>query len=399
MRVSIMLLMALGALHGPGGARAADACAGVPMCRDLGAFTATATAVNVTRQDTVTAYQGVRTTVRFTNVSDRALVLGYRDKSSAVSDDQGHAYRWASKAQGIGIVGRGVADPQFRLAPGESREAVFEGVLQYSLRREVAGRVFTHAFGIVQLAVPNGQQVREVREHAVSFDGLTASSGYQAPPGGALARPGHAPPTAPAADPSGVPSAAPSPHVAPAGGDCPPGWCQRAGPIVARVVHVDVTRSGNVTAYQGVRTRIRFTNASDRPLVLAYRHGSAATSDETGQAYRWSFKATGIGVVDRGTADPQFRLAPGESREASFEAVLQYSVRRSQPGRVFTQNLTVALLDVVGPTQVRSAQELSLGFSNLTAGNLAAGGAAPGAGGDPAQAVNQVVNLLKGLRK
>ncbi len=397
---ALALLFAL-ALCSPGAARAADRCAGAPQCRDLGPFTATVVQVNVTRSDRTTAYQGVRTTVRFTNVSSQPLVLGWRDRSSAVTDDQGNAYRWASKAEGIGVVSRGVADPQFRLAPGESRDAVFEGVLQYSLNRRVAGRVFTHEIGIVQLAVLNERQVRPVRDHVVSFSGLTATSGYRAGVAGGMASAGMAPPPAPTPtptpfDPSGAPAAPPAPTVADAG-DCPAGWCQHAGPVQARVVRVTVSKSSNVTAYQGVRTSIRFTNTSDRPIILAYRNGSGSMSDETGQAYRWSFKAQGIGLVDRGVADPQFRLAPGESREAAFEGVLQYSTRGNPPGRLYTQNLTIALLDLIGPSQVRTKQELAFGFSNLAAGNLGGGGLA--SGGDPAQAVGQVVNLLKGLRK
>ena len=52
---------------------AADPCQGIAHCQNLGAFTATAVKVNVTRQDNVTAYQGVRTTVRFTNIGPRPI--------------------------------------------------------------------------------------------------------------------------------------------------------------------------------------------------------------------------------------------------------------------------------------------------------------------------------------
>ena len=193
----------LALLAAPRIAAAADPCAGVPNCRNLGPFTATVVEVNVTRQDRVTAYQGVRTTVRFTNIGNQPLILGYRDHSSSVSDNQGLAYRWSAKAYGIGIVARGTADPQFQLAPGESREASFDGVLQYSMRRQVAGNVFSHDITIVQLGLIGGRQVRELRDHAIGFTGLTASSGFAAAQHGAAPAPA-APATMAGAAPDSV---------------------------------------------------------------------------------------------------------------------------------------------------------------------------------------------------
>lgn len=416
----------------PAPATAADRCNGQPLCRDLGHFTASVTKVNVTRTNAVTAYQGVRTMVRFTNVSPRPIVLAYRDRSSAVSDDKGLAYRWSAKSYGIGVVTANTADPQFRLEPGESREASFDGVLQYSMRQQVAGSVFSHDLTIVELALVEGQRIRELRDHAISFSGLTASAGYAAAAGagataataGTLVRADAAPPAAaPPQEPAlpaaaeaaapalaGVPPPSPAPQAAPAApaapprpaaataAECPPDRCQAQGPLVAQVLRVNVTKAGNVTAYQTVQSVVRFTNVSSRPLVLAYKQGSGTTSDETGAAYRYAFKTQGIGLVGNGSADPQFRLAPGESRDASFAATLQYNVRHSVPGRVFSQDITIAELEVLGPSQMRSAHEYALSFSNLSAG----GSGAPlpaGAGADPAQAINGIVNLLKGFKK
>jgi hypothetical protein len=369
----------------PAALAANDPCAGVANCRNLGPFTATVVKVNVTRQDSVTAYQGVRTTVRFTNISDRPLILGYREHSSAVSDNQGLAYRWSAKAYGIGVVAGASADPQFQLGPGESREASFDGVVQYSMRRQVAGNVFSHDITIVQLAVVNGQQVRELRDYAVGFTDLTASSGFAA---GRNATATGTTPTQPAAGGSGGCAGAPA------------GSCQEAGPLVAQAVRVNVTRSGNVTAYQTVRVTVRFTNAGAEPLTLGWRKGSSAVSDDTGQAYRWASKVAGIGVVDDGSADPQFRIAPGESREAAFESTLQYSVRHSHPGNLFSQDMTIVQLGIVGPTQVRSLHDYALSFSNLSSGMAAPGGVELAGGApDVAQTINKVVDVFKAFKK
>lgn len=384
-------------------ARAADPCQGIPHCQNLGPFTATVVKVNVTRQDNVTAYQGVRTTVRFTNTSPQPIVLAYRDKSSAVSDNNGLAYRWSSKATGIGVVSRGVADPQFHLSPGETREASFDGVVQYSMRRQVAGNVFQHDITIVQLAQVGPQQIREVRDYALSFSGLSATSGFAgaAPAGG----PAVAMPSTTAMPPSaGAPAAVAGVAPAAAGEGCGgvPA-CQVQGPVLASVVRVNVTDSGGVTAYHTVRTTVRFRNVGDRPLILGYQNKSSAVSDNNGLAYRWSSKAYGIGVVDRNAADPQFRLAPGESREASFESTLQYNVRHQTPGRTFQHDLTIALLQIVGPSQVRTTSELAFSFSNLSAGNLGgaafAGGSPAGGNTQAAEAVGKVVDLFKALKK
>lgn len=377
----------LTALALPAAMAAGDPCAGVANCRNLGPFTATVVKVNVTRQDRVTAYQGVRTTVRFINVSDRPLILGYRDRSSAVSDNQGLAYRWSAKAYGIGVVARGSADPQFQLAPGESREASFDGVLQYSMRSQVAGNVFSHDITIVELGLVGAQQVRELRDHAIGFTGLTASSGFAAGTPDATAAP-VAPPQATSGHNGGC-------------ADAVAGSCQEAGPLVARAVRVNVTQSGNVTAYQTVRVTVRFTNAGAEPLILGWRKGSSAVSDETGQAYRWASKVAGIGIVDGGSADPQFRLGPGESREAAFESTLQYSVRQSHPGRVFSHDMTIVQLSVVGPSQVRALHDYALSFSNLSSGMAAPGSAGAIASGAPdaAQTINKLVDVFKALKK
>jgi hypothetical protein len=164
---------------------------------------------------------------------------------------------------------------------------------------------------------------------------------------------------------------------------------------VATVVRVNVTDTGNTTAYHGVRTTVRFKNVSDRPLILGYRTG--VVTDSSGQVYRWASKAAGIGVVTPGSADPQFQLAPGESREAAFEGVLQYGRRGTPPGDVFQHDLTIAQLEIVSAQQVRTAHEYALSFSNLRASNGI--GSGTGNAANPTEAVNNIVNLFKGLKK
>ena len=191
------LAVSLAGAFAAGPAAAAPGCEtqpGVMACQNLGPFLASATRVTLSKSGSVTAYVGVRTTVRFTNVGPRPLILAYRQGSQKVTDDQGLVYNWnrgsyeLKSIAGIGLVTRDSADPQFVLAPGEARDASFEGVLQYSMRREVPGTVYNHDLTIAQLEVVSGRQVRTVRDHAVSFANLMpgGSAAASAGPGGAI---------------------------------------------------------------------------------------------------------------------------------------------------------------------------------------------------------------------
>lgn len=175
-----MLTLAAAATCAPGAVLAQGAgpgCAGGALaCQDLGGFAASALRINITRKDGATAYQGVRTTVRVHNTGDKPLVLGYREGSNRISDDQGNVYTFRKPTvAGIGIVGRQGADGQFALAPGQAREFSLEGVLQYASQRTVAGKVFTHDFTLVEMQAVSATQLRLVRDHAVSFPELAAT--------------------------------------------------------------------------------------------------------------------------------------------------------------------------------------------------------------------------------
>lgn len=92
----VAAFIALGVAAGQG-VQAAPGCetvTGVLACQNLGPFLASATRVTLSRKDGPTAYVGVRTTVRFQNVSDRPLILAYRVGSQKVTDDKGLVYNW-----------------------------------------------------------------------------------------------------------------------------------------------------------------------------------------------------------------------------------------------------------------------------------------------------------------
>ncbi|GAB1343019.1 hypothetical protein [Gemmatimonas sp.] len=116
--------------------------------------------------------------VRFRNVSTQPLIIGYRAASVRASDENGAAYRrdGANEVRGIGVISRSGADPQFALAPGASREAVF-GVTRYWKPGTALGTRFAFDIAVAELQVLPGRQISVGREHALAWTDLTLGAG------------------------------------------------------------------------------------------------------------------------------------------------------------------------------------------------------------------------------
>lgn len=142
--------------------------------------------------------------------------------------------------------------------------------------------------------------------------------------------------------------------------------CSVTGPFMAEVAKVSSSRSGNRYV---VRTTLRFTNLSDRPIMLGYKARSGSVTDELGNRYanegNEPSRVSGIGYVTSSDADPQFVLGPGQSRSASFESWL-WIYRGTRLGTVWSYHLTIDLLEVLPSRQVRAVREYSVGFTDLT---------------------------------
>lgn len=76
--------------------QATNPCAGQAACIEVPAFVATVTDF---RPGTVGAARMVSATIRFTNKTARALVVGYVDASGVATDDRGNRYTVAPSAQ------------------------------------------------------------------------------------------------------------------------------------------------------------------------------------------------------------------------------------------------------------------------------------------------------------
>jgi hypothetical protein len=154
-----------------------DFCGTTPHCYSTGPFTAQVTSMTdslIGRNDHM-----MRLNIRFKNVTNQPIVLGYVAKTSLLIDNQGTRFYWGragthdTSAQGIGIVEGARADPQFALRPGESRDAVFQ------LRRDQSskaplGSAFGYNVSIAQMEILPGNQLRTVREYSLDFQNLTA---------------------------------------------------------------------------------------------------------------------------------------------------------------------------------------------------------------------------------
>lgn len=153
-----------------------DACLGKPQCAAAGPFLAEVVRVSSSRSGKRNI---VRTMLRFVNLSDRPIVLGYKARSGSVIDDMGNQYanegNDPSLVVGIGYVSPSEADPRFTLSPGDAGNAWFESRLTV-YRGTRLGAEWSYSLTITLLEVLPRGQVRTLKEYQVEFKRLTVTS-------------------------------------------------------------------------------------------------------------------------------------------------------------------------------------------------------------------------------
>lgn len=155
-------------------------CAGAKNCYNAGAFIAQVQQLTPSNYAPAGRHHSVKLNIRFTNISNAPIILGYKASTSLMVDNLGNGYYWGrsgthdTSAQGIGLVVGRSADPQFVLNPGQSRAATF-GVTRYNVNSAL-GNAFQYDVVISELEVLNTQQVRTLRENSLNYVGLTAGS-------------------------------------------------------------------------------------------------------------------------------------------------------------------------------------------------------------------------------
>ncbi|MEP7002359.1 MAG: hypothetical protein ABI969_17855, partial [bacterium] len=112
-------------------------------------------------------------------------------------------------------------------------------------------------------------------------------------------------------------------------------------------------------------------NTSSEPIILAYKATTSGVTDNLGNRYYYGrpsshdMSASGIGKVEGNNADPQFALAPGESRSATF-AVIRFDARGTQIGTSFTHGLTLSQLEILPSHQIRVGRDYAVSFRDLS---------------------------------
>ncbi|HLG54868.1 MAG TPA: hypothetical protein VI485_06030 [Vicinamibacterales bacterium] len=160
-----------------------DACVGKTRCFDAGPFVAEILTATATRENYARPWHTVSMNIRFRNKTSEPIILGYVVPSGVLIDDLGNRYGPAgapNDAKGIGRVQANKADPQFVLRPGESRQATLgqARVMRGTQTATVIGSSYTFDVAIAQLEVIyNGQQVRTIREHTLTFPNFALTSG------------------------------------------------------------------------------------------------------------------------------------------------------------------------------------------------------------------------------
>jgi hypothetical protein len=343
-------------------------CTGVPFCEEVNDFAVTITDF---RASLNAPTKVLTATLRFRNKSDHPVTLGYIPGSGVGADERGNRYT-ANDAdiRGIGLIGSRGVDDKFVLQPGQESDARFS--YYWGAGRAIFGTTFEIELTVREIIPLENGQLKLGAESPLRFTGLTHRS-ITGPVSKA---------TPPTSSPSGVPpsqtSAAPAPQVDHCAGSKQP--CYDAGPFSATLVGLTAAMAN--FRHHSVRMTIAFKNWTDQPLILAYKNATNSMTDNLGNAYYWGRAGTydgsvqGIGIVIPGrSSDSKFRLAPGQSSNATF-SMIRYEAGKLQKGTAFTLDTVIVELRILpNGQQTEIVREYSVHLPDMAASG---GAVAPG---------------------
>ncbi|MDX2206645.1 MAG: hypothetical protein SFU57_03300 [Gemmatimonadales bacterium] len=338
-----------------------DPCAGIPRCYSTSTFAATLTDF---RESTVSYYRILSVTLRITNTQNRPLILGYVAGSALATDDQGNRYEMSQGSlRGLGEVRGNSFDSKFTLRPGESADARLE--LSFRPGNQIIGTQFALELALREIDPLPGNQFRLGREHSLQYRNLGELAPVAAEPVAAVV---------PTSDHlAGIP-------IDPCGDKQ---RCYATGPFMAEITSFTDSKAAY---HHYLNFTVRFRNLSAEPVVLAYAAGSAVAQDDQGNRYQATANfPKGIGVSRSNRADPSFRLRPGESREATFQMIFRPG--KAVLGTSYTVDFAVEQLEILPRNQIRTQQEFTLGFRDITI-----------AGPGPAKAAKGLLDALRGRK-
>jgi hypothetical protein len=378
------------------------------LCDEVPSFAAAITDFRASQYDQAT--RAVSATIRFVNKTTRPLILGYVRNASVAINEAGNRYAIEQPAnvRGIAEIAGGQFDPKFTVQPGQAADARFEFWWRWDGRAVIGQRAWDIDLTVREVNEIAPGQYRFGQEHALQFKGIAVGNMTSAaPPAGSLAAvagpaaptPAATAPAAPAQVPANQPDACAN-RIR----------CFDAGPFTAEILTATATREQGSRPWHTVSMNMRFTNKTAAPIILGYVVPSGVLIDDLGNRYTPAVSpndARGIGKVQARSADPQFVLRPGESRQATLG---QVRVMRGTPtatviGSSYTFDVSIAELEVIyNGQQVRTVREHTLTFPGFAltggAGATAAGAgsaAAPQSGAEAAENIKKAGEAIRGI--
>lgn len=326
-------------------------CAAKASCVETRSFVATVTGVRTSKQGSARV---LTATVRFENKTAKPLTIGYVKDSGVALDELGNRYLvpGANAVRAIGEIAGTAFDPKFTLQPGEGSDARFELTWDAGSSKAKAGAAFELDLAIREIASTGPDQFKLAQEHALHFDSL-GQKGAAAP----------------------AVAAAP---VDPCGGSP---RCFNAGAFTAEVMQVSATAMTPGVRHHSVAFNIRFRNLSDKPIILAYQSASSAGLDNFGNVFYWGRAGThdtsvkGMGIVTGRSADTQFQLAPGQTRNATFN-LIRFNAK-PPIGESWKYDVVIEEIEIQPGQVVKSVRQNSLNFTELAPGSYRGASVAP----------------------
>ncbi|MCW3055203.1 MAG: hypothetical protein JWN14_4373 [Chthonomonadales bacterium] len=291
-------------------------------------FSATVTSVETSPG--ANGWHYLTTSVHLQNLTTKPLILGVEPSKVNATDDQHNSYG-TIQVRGIGEVRGTTVDPKFVLPPDGGGDALFE-MRWRGDRNAIFGTTFDLTMPVRVIQALEGGQYKIGTEHLMSFGGLKA--GYVATPKGAPSRSNNS---------------------------------VDAGPFTMQVTRLTPSIAGR---WHVATLAAQIRNTSDKPIVLAYEGSSSFGVDDQGNSYGYGTPGThdtsvsGIGMLTGTSADPQFTLAPGESRDVQFKVV--HARGREVAGKMLTYYVALAQLEVLPSKQIRTVRQYSLTFPRMS---------------------------------
>ena len=348
----------------PPPAPAPTPCDGQVSCTAVREFSAVTTSFKQTTVDVRT--KSIAVTVRFTNLTPKPLILGYVSASGIITDDRGNPYVVPSAAaiRGIGEIQGNTFDGKFTLEPGEWSDARFEYVLRMTSGL-ILGTTYEMEMAVREIDRLPGEQFRLGKEHAIRWERagiMNVAAGIITPPvAGTTAATAVAPaPTEPAAPP-------PEPVDNCLGRS----RCYDAGSFSVEVGRLTASIVGG--RHHVITFAVKIRNMSTQPIILGYRDGSNSGTDDLGNRYYYGRAGTadgsvkGIGHVTGRSADPQFVLRSGQSRDVSV-SLIRYEAARRPIGTQFSWDAALVELEILPSRQIREVREYAVGVAGLSEG-------------------------------